>query len=84
MKILRLLQEISGLAEITHRRPQGRQPGLNLIAMRAKTAHAGPRRKHIIAVHHSEIPEFPDPVKITHVPVPGTELVVRAAAQQNS
>jgi hypothetical protein len=69
VRILKLLQEMRGLAEITQRRPQPRQPGLILIQLRSHTAasSSSSRRKQIISVDSKESPNLPDPVKITHL-----------------
>ncbi len=70
IRIMRMLQEIRGLAEITHRRPHVRQPGLFLIQLRShvqQTTHA--RRKQTIFVDIQESTDIPHPVKITHLPV---------------
>ena len=71
IRIMRMLQEIRGLAEITHRRPHVRQPGLFLIQLRShvqQTTHV--RRKQTIAVEilHAADADTPQPVKITHLP----------------
>jgi hypothetical protein len=74
VRIMKMLQEIRGLAEITHRRPQPRKPGLFLIQLRSHVSHTtAPRRKQTIAVNMLEQPDIPHPVKITHLrpaPVP--------------
>ena len=67
VKLMKLLQEIRGLAEITARRPQPRAPGLFLIQLRShlmQTTH--PMRKKI-AVDTLEEVDIPAPVKITHL-----------------
>jgi hypothetical protein len=74
VRIMKLLQEIRGLAEITNRRPQPRQPGLFLIQLRSHVTHTtGARRRQTIAIEMLERPDIPHPVKITHLrpaPVP--------------
>jgi hypothetical protein len=68
IKIMKMLQEIRGLAEITTRRPAPRQPGLFLIQLRSHVQHTTQeRRKHTIAVHALERADIPHPVKIRHV-----------------
>ena len=74
VRIMKMLQEIRGLAEITQRRPQPRQPGLFLIQLRSHVTHttAG-RRKQTIAIDMLEPADIPHPVKIIHLrptPVP--------------
>lgn len=68
VRIMKMLQEIRGLAEITHRRPQPRKPGLFLIQLRSHVTHAtGVRRRQTIAVDMLDRPDIPHPVKITHL-----------------
>jgi hypothetical protein len=70
VRIMKLLQEIRGFAEITQRRPQPRQPGLFLVQLRSHVNHASSLiRKHIIAVDMLDRPDIPHPVKITHLSV---------------
>lgn len=67
VKLMKLLQEIRGLAEITARRPQPRSPGLFLIQLRShmmKTTY--PSRKRIVVEALEEV-DIPTPVKITHL-----------------
>ena len=68
VRIMKLLQEMRGLADITSRRPAPRQPGLFLIQLRS---HFGsgylPRRKLTISVEMLDQPDIPHPVKITHI-----------------
>ncbi len=68
MKIMKLLQEIRGFAEITNRRPQPRSPGLFIVQLRSHMLQTtGPRRKRNIAIDMLNHPDIPSPVKITHV-----------------
>ena len=67
VKLMKLLQEMRGLAEITARRPQPRSPGLFLIQLRShmmSTTH--PSRKRIVVDGLEEV-DIPSPVKITHL-----------------
>ena len=67
VKLMRMLQELRGLAEITARRPQQRPPGLFLIQLRSHLLHTThPLRKRIF-VDVQDQPDIPDPVKITHL-----------------
>jgi hypothetical protein len=71
MRMLKLLQEIRGFAEITNRRPHPRQPGLFLMQLRAhifSTSQTGYKR--IISIDMQDLPDIPHPVKITHLKVP--------------
>ena len=68
VKILKLLQEIRGFAEITNRRPQPRSPGFFMMQLRSHLAHTTlPRRKRSIAIDSQNLPDIPHPVKITHL-----------------
>jgi hypothetical protein len=84
VRIMKMLQEIRGLAEITHRRPQPRKPGLFLIQLRSHVTHTtGARRKQTIAIEMLERPDIPHPVKITHLgpaPVPPVSPTTTATA----
>jgi len=68
IKIMKMLQEIRGLAEITSRRPTPRQPGLFLIQLRSHVQNATQtRRKQTITVDVLEAADIAHPVKIRHV-----------------
>ncbi len=68
IRILKLMQEIRGLAQITNRRPQPKPPGLFLMQLRSHLAHATlSRQKVVISVDMQNCPDIPHPVKITHV-----------------
>ncbi len=68
VKMLKLLQEIRGFAQVTNRRPPPRFPGLVLTAIRATAAQDNPhRRKLSIAFDKHTQPNTPHRVKITHV-----------------
>jgi hypothetical protein len=48
IKMLKLLQEMRGLAEVTNRRPVPRHPGLFLLQLRSHMMRRlGPQRNHI-------------------------------------
>ena len=78
VKILKLLQEIRGFAEITNRRPQPRLPGFVLMQLRSHVAHTTlARRKRSITINSQNLPDIPHPVKIIHLkedPVPAARL----------
>jgi len=82
VRIMKLLQEIRGLAEITNRRPQPRKPGLFLIQLRSHVTHTtGVRRRQTIAVDMLERPDIPHPVKIIHLrPAPAPAPVAPTTA----
>ncbi len=70
MKMMKLVQEIRGLAELTNRRPSTRTPGLFLVQMRSHLSQTTLQsRKRNIAIDGPTISDIPHPVKITHVKV---------------
>ena len=65
IRIMKMLQEIRGFAQITNRRPSPKSPGLFLVQLRAHVARTTfPRRKLIIPVVLHGLPDIPHPVKI--------------------
>ena len=68
VKMLKLLQEIRGFAEITNRRPPPRNPGLVLAQIRAAGMHEGLRRRKLsVTFDQPPQPDLPHRVKINHV-----------------
>lgn len=68
IKMMKLLQELRGMAEITNRRPQPKSPGIFLMQLRAHVTSATlPRRRLVIPVELKDRPDIPSPVKITHL-----------------
>jgi hypothetical protein len=68
IKMLKLLQEMRGFADITNRRPQPRPPGLVLTQMRSHVIQATlARRRLSIATDKQDQPDDPHPVKINHL-----------------
>jgi hypothetical protein len=68
VRMMKLLQEIKGLAQLSSRRPVPKASGLFLLQMRQHMASAThPRRKLVIPVDLQNLPDIPNPVKITHV-----------------
>ena len=68
IRLMKLLQEIRGFAQITNRRPTSRQPGLFLMQLRSQSSQGSPlRRKLVIPVDLQDLPDIPHPVKITYV-----------------
>jgi hypothetical protein len=70
VKLMKLLQEIRGLAEITARRPPSRAPGLFLVQLRSHLMHTTHPFRKRIAVDGQEQVDIPFPVKITHLGQP--------------
>ena len=68
LKMLKLLQELQGFAEVTNRRPPPRSIGLALMQLRSHmTATRLPPRRHIITIDVTEPAETPHSVRITHL-----------------
>ena len=67
-KLMRLLQEVRGLAEITRRQPAPKASPLFLMQLRSHlNSSSRPRYRVCISGDSSEAAHFPHPVKITHV-----------------
>jgi hypothetical protein len=68
VKMLKLLQEIQGFAEISNRRPPPRRPGLVLTQIRAQLMHESLRRRKLsVTFDKPPQPNMPHHVKINHV-----------------
>lgn len=68
MRVMKLLQEIRGLSQIAQRRPHGKPPGLFLLQLRSHfNPGSFPRRKLVIPIQLQELPDIPNPVKITFI-----------------
>jgi hypothetical protein len=69
IKIMKMLQEIRGHADVTERRPAPRQPGLFLIQLRSHVSeNRQARGRQVITVDVLDRFEIPRPVKIKHIP----------------
>ena len=69
VRIMKLLQEMRGFAEVTNRLPLPKQPGLFLMKLRTHFSQGAlPSRKRVITIEIQDRADIPDPVKITHVP----------------
>ena len=67
-KIMRLLQEMRGLADITRRHPAPKPSPLFLMQLRSHLTNTNrPRHRLVIGGNISEAAHFPIPVKITHL-----------------
>ncbi len=76
MKLIKMLQEVKGLAQITNRKPAPRPPFLYLVQLRAQAAQAEtPRRRLTVA---AEAVHPPLPIKINHIKTdnPGMPVVI--------
>jgi hypothetical protein len=78
IRMLKLLQEIRGFAEIAKRRPSPRSPGLVLMEMRSHVVQATlPKRKLSVQMDLQDRLDISRPVRINHVkqaPAPGATL----------
>ena len=67
-KLMRLLQEVRGLADINRRHPAPKSSPLFLLQLRSYLTNANrPRHRLFIGGDISEAAHFPTPVKITHL-----------------
>ena len=74
MKLLKMLQEVKGLAQITNRRPAPRPPLLYLMQLRSQESQtSSPRRRLTI---QTVALSTPLPIKINHVKSDNPELPV--------
>ncbi len=68
IKVMKLLQEMKGFAEITNRRPQTRSVGPLMLQLRSSALRAAtPKRKRTLTIDVQDRPDIPNPVKITHL-----------------
>jgi hypothetical protein len=68
VKVMKLLQEMRGFADVTNRRPSPRTPGLFLLQIRSHVLHATDGRgKRTISVDVQNPLDIPHPIKIKHL-----------------
>ena len=65
MKLIKMLQEFNGLAQITNRRPAPRPPLLYLMQLRTQAAQAVTPRKRLTV--EIEAVHAPMAIKINHI-----------------
>jgi hypothetical protein len=65
VRLMKLLQEIRGYAQISQRRQQPKSPGLFLLQLRSHLNQPPRRRRLIVPIQMHENPDIPSPVKIT-------------------
>jgi len=70
MKMLKLVQEMRGLAQITNRRPQHRHPAAVLEVRPPSRRSPALKRKQLIQIHVQDLPDIPHPVKIKYLDGP--------------
>jgi len=79
IKVLKLLQEVRGYAQITNRRPAPRPPLLYLMQLRAHPAPPElPRHRVIVETDSKAFANGPLPIKINHLKAngPGRPAVI--------
>ncbi len=68
MKLMRLLQEFRGHAEITNRRPAPRQNTLYLMQLRQRSAEIHSQKRRLaVTTDSNESANNPLPIKIHHI-----------------
>ena len=68
INMLKLMQEMRGMAQITNRRPHERPAGFPILAERGGFRRGlPPKRKRHIQIQVQEPLDIPSPVKITHL-----------------
>jgi hypothetical protein len=68
IKLMRLLQEVRGHAQIMNRRPSPRQPTLYLMHLREHSAEVhSPKRRLAVTADSNENANVPLPIKIHHI-----------------
>src|SRR5258708_4518171 len=76
IRIMKLLQEMRGFAQVTNRLPPQRRPGLFLMQLRSHVGQTTrPIMKRVITVEVQEPQYVAEPVKITHLNANGVEAV---------
>jgi len=67
MKLLKMLQEVRGLAQITNRRPAPRPPLLYLMQLRSQTVAPNQPRRRLAIEKAKDSGHLPLPIKINHI-----------------
>jgi hypothetical protein len=76
MKLLKMMQEVKGIAQITNRRPAPRPPLLYLMQLRSQVAPTNtPRRRVVI---EAAALTAPLPIKINHIKTDKSAAAVMA------
>ena len=72
INIMKLLQEVNGMAQITNRRGQARPSAPALLQLRSIKWKPGraTQSKRIIRIAMQDPPDIPHPVRIVHCPAP--------------
>jgi hypothetical protein len=74
MNMMKLLQEIRGMAEVTNRRPLSRTTTALALQIRPPALRNKTKQRRIIRISMQDPPDIPHPVKIQHLS--GSELPV--------
>jgi hypothetical protein len=79
MKLLKMLQEVKGLAQITNRRPAPRPPLLYLMQLRSQTVQPDLPKRRLAIEKGKDTGLVPLPIKINHIRPddPGLPVVVQ-------
>ncbi len=64
MKMMRLVQEVRGFADITKPRPPTRSFGPLMLPVRLPQLRNSPKPRHIVRLRVSPAPDIPQPVAI--------------------
>ena len=73
VRLMKLLQELRGFAQLSQRRAQPKPPGLFLVQLRSQINQPVSRRRRLtIPIQMHEGPDIPNFVKITHIPPAST------------
>jgi hypothetical protein len=64
--LMKMIQEISGYAEVTNRRPPPRPPMLYLMELREQQHPHAPKQRLAISTNWQNASEVPLPIKIRH------------------
>jgi hypothetical protein len=65
MNMMKLVQELQGMAELNHRRPQPRNPGPLMLQFHSPTLRIAITKRRI-RIDFQDQPDIPHPVRITH------------------
>ena len=67
MKLLKMLQEVKGMAQVTNRRPAPRPPLIYLMQLRSQNAVAQQPRRRLAIEKATDASHVPLPIKINHI-----------------
>jgi len=67
IKLLKMLQEVKGLAQITNRRPAPRPPLIYLMQLRSQNAVTQQPKRRLAIEKDADSAHVPLPIKIHHI-----------------